>query len=49
MNERFMGEMCIDQIKAVDRNRREASEWMERRELLADHLEYCKSINTLQK
>jgi hypothetical protein len=47
MNERFMGETCIDRIKAADR--REAREWMERRELLADHLEYCKSINTLQK
>jgi hypothetical protein len=47
MNERFMGKTCIDWIKAADR--REAREWMERRELRADHLEYCKSINTLQK
>ena len=30
-------------IKAADK--KEAKEWMSRRELLADHLEYCKAIN----
>ena len=43
MTARFMGETCIAKIKADDK--KEAKEWMTRRELLADHLEYCKSIN----
>ena len=43
MTDHFMGETCIDRIKAADK--REAIEWMKRREALTDHLEYCKSIN----
>ena len=43
MTARFMGETCIAKIKAADK--KEAVEWMHRRELLADHLEYCISIN----
>jgi hypothetical protein len=43
MTARFMGETCIAKIKAADK--KEAVVWMCRRELLADHLEYCKPIN----
>ena len=43
LNGRLMGDTSLSLIRSADRI--EAIKWMERRELLADHLEYCRSIN----
>ena len=43
LNRRLMGDTSLLLIRSADRI--EAIKWMERRELLADHLEYCRSIN----
>jgi hypothetical protein len=40
---RFMGETCLARIKRQDKL--EAVEWLKRRDALADHIEFCKSIN----
>ena len=42
MMERFMNETVLANITAGDR--RDAVLWAERRDLLAEHLEYCKTI-----
>lgn len=42
LGRRFLRESALSRISAADK--REGIEWMERRELLADHLAYCKSI-----
>jgi hypothetical protein len=42
LNRRFMNETCPEAIRSADR--REASLWSKRRDMLAEHREYCKSI-----
>jgi hypothetical protein len=42
LHRRFMGQTALSKITAEDR--REGLEWKRRRDCLAAHLEYCKSI-----
>ena len=42
LNRRFMNETCPEAIRSADR--REAVRWIKRRDMLAEHREYCKDI-----